>query len=491
MGLVLATCWLMACTPDDGPVVGPEPMPEASMKVELHLGIAAQEGTATPERTASQAHSRADYSDTYMVAGELMRNWLVVITDKENQIIDIVRNDAYGSGETERSADDFWERMTPGVYTFYSFANIQASELGLDDKKKGDYLPYGFFENQKYSVKVPSLVFTDHWSDYPLDYFPHGIPMSNKQVVEVTENTKSIDLEVVRMLAKMTLTLTNTTSHDVSLQGFTLSDVTPSTIDDNLMLLPADDATDDKGVVHVSTPHLAITESQKQVASYVPQESSDALPQPSSSAQSQSSSSHNFVIQKNGGTKNICFYVNESEATAENKYFVLQLHTTDDANTEVNRRYAMLDWRQICRNDYRVIPISLGDYAIEWKVEGFTPIGVLPEVEDDGENLTITFGTYGEFHIIPAVKQLSTGKAVDSWDIINRKCEEIVSTSSGAYGIFDVAPSWTLSGSRIEGEMGNRSGTAIYKVSMDVRLPDDTKITLARKVRFVMNAVQF
>lgn len=470
MSLVLATCWLMACTPDDGPVVGPEPMPEASMRVEMHLGIAAQDGTA------SQAHSRADYSDTYMVAGELMRNWLVVITDKENQIIDIVKNDAFGSGETERSADDFWERMTPGVYTFYSFANIQASELGLDDKKKGDYLPYSFFENQKYSVKIPSPIFTDHWSDYPLDYFPHGIPMSNKQVVEVTENTKSISLEVVRMVAKMKLTLTNTTSHDISLTGFTLSDVTPSTIDDNLMLLPAADETDENGNVHVGSPNLAITESQKQVASYVPHESS---------------SSHNFVIQKNGGTKNICFYVNESEATAENKYFVLQLHTTDDTNTEVNRRYAMLDWRQICRNDFRVIPISLGDYAIEWKVEGFTPIGVLPEVEDDGENLTITFGTYGEFHIIPAVKQLSTGQAVDSWDISNRKCEEIVSTPSGAYGIFDVAPSWTPSGSRIEGEMGNRTGTSIYKISMDVRQPDGTKLTLARKVRFVMKAIQF
>ena len=476
MSLVLATCWLTACTPDDGPVVGPEPMPEASMKVELHLGIAAQDGIATQDGIASQVHSRADYSDTYMVAGELMRNWLVVITDKENQIIDIVRNEAYGSGETERSADDFWERMTPGVYTFYSFANIQASELGLDDKKKGDYLPYGFFENQKYSVKIPSPVFTDHWSDYPLDYFPNGIPMSNKQVVEVTENTKSINLEVVRMVAKMMLTLTNTTSHDISLTGFTLSDVTPCTIEDNLLLLPAADETDEKGEVHVGSPNLAITELQKQVASYVPQESS---------------SSHNFVIQKNGGTKNICFYVNESEATAENKYFVLQLHTTDDTNTEVNRRYAMLDWRQICRNDYRVIPISLGDYAIEWKVEGFTPIGVLPEVEDDGENLTITFGTYGEFHIIPAVKQLSTGQTVDSWDISNRKCEEIVSTPSGAYGIFDVAPSWTPSGSKIEGEMGNRSGTSIYKISMDVRQPDGIKLTLARKVRFVMKAIQF
>lgn len=469
MGLVLATCWLMACSPDSDSTIGQGSSSSGSINVSFQLGVSAQSDK-------SSTRTRADYSDTHMVAGELMRNWLVVIVDENHQLIDIVKNGTYAQGETERASDSFWERLNAGTYTFYSFANIQLSELGLEGKQKGDVLADDFFESQKYSLKIPSLTFADHWSDYSHDYFPNGIPMSNKQVVTVSEQTKSINLEVVRMVAKMQLRLTNTTTHDITLKGLTLSDVTPNEIDDNLMLLPGADETDANGEVHVSSPNLAITESQKKVVTYTSQSVSTG---------------HDYTISKNGGTKNICFYVNESEATAENKYFVLQLQTEDDANTVVNRRYAMLDWRMICRNDYRVIPISLGDYAIEWKVESFTPIGVLPDVEDDGENLTITFGYYGEFHIVPTVKQLSTGKPVDSWNISNRTCEEVISTPAGADAIFDVAPYWSKASNRIEGEMGNRSGTAIYKVSLDVTKPDDTKLTLSRKVRFVMNPVHF
>lgn len=467
MTLLLAIFCLEACSPEANEE--PEIISPGTVGVTCHLGIVASSATDASSAT------RADYSDTHMVAGELMKNWFVVIVDANRKIVDVVKNDSYASTETERATDSFWERLTPGTYTFYAFANIQPSELGLEGKQKGDVIDDNYLETLKYSVKIPSITFTDHWSDYEHDYFPTGIPMSNKQVVTITAQSKSVSLEVVRMVAKMQLRITNTTSHDITIKGVTLSDVTPN-VADNLMLLPASDATDDNGTVHVSAPNLAIGESQKQVAAYASQATS---------------SGHDYIVLRNGGQKNICFYVNESAATAENKYFVLQLKTSDDTNTEVNHRYAMLDWRQICRNDYRVVPISLEDYAIEWKVEAFSPIGVLPAVEDDGENLTIRFDYYGEFHIIPSVKQLSTGQVVDSWDVSNKKCEEIISTPSGAYGIFDIPPYWSVSGNRIEGEMGNRSGTSIYKISMDVTKPDGAKLTLARKVRFVMNPVHF
>lgn len=450
---------LLACTPDALPTVGPEPSDEPNDDTNEEVEI--QVGTRN--------------GDAQMVAGEQMRNWLVVVCNKENQIVDIVRNGTYDAAESERSEDAFWERMSPGTYIFYSFANIQPSELGLAGKAKGDVLPQDYFEQQKYSVKIPSLVFADHWSDYPQGYFPQGIPMSSKLVVDVTSETKSIQLELVRMVAKMMLTITNVTSHDITLQGLTLSDTTPSDIANNLMLLPAADSIDAHGKAHVGKPHLAIAEAQKQVALYTPIAAA--------------SGAHGYVIPKNGGQKNICFYVNESEATAENKYFVLQLLTAD-AGRQSAHRYAMLSWRQICRNDLREIPISLDDYTIQWKVEAFSSIGVLPHVEDDGENLTITFANYGEFHIVPSVVELGTGKTVDSWNLGNFKCEEIVSTPSGKDAIFDRAPAWAKSAYRIEGEMGNRSGTSIYQISMDVRKPDDTKITLQRKVRFVMKAVR-
>ena len=361
--------------------------------------------------------------------------------------------------------------MKQGTYTFYSFANLTRKEIGIDTYRVGDTLPAGFFEQMKCSVKIPSLFFADHWSDFGNDYFPQGIPMSNKQVVTIGKDTKAVHLEVIRMLAKVVLQLTNNTDHDITFKGLTLSDVTPD-VADNLMLLPGKDETDEQGIVHVSDANLATT--QKQTVAYA----SMAL-----------GTGHDYVVKRNGqAVTNICFYINESKATDENKYHILQLQTidSDHSSTVINCRLAMLNWSKICRNDYRVIPIKLDDYSIEWDVQSFTPIGVLPQIEDDGENLTITMGYYGEFHIIPKVRQLSTGyySAVQSGSF---------KWVTGSKDIFDVEPQWSLKGKRVEGEMANLAGSSIYALTLTVNkdIYGKEQITLTRKVRFVMNPVNF
>ena len=468
--VVLATFLLMGCVPDDGPMIGPgDPQQQTAHQVEIHLGVVSNAG--------SSSRAGSDYSDVNMQAGELMRNWLVVIVDNSNrQIIDIKENETYASGETERSQDSFWERMSPGTYTFYSFANISKKELGIGQYKQGDTLPTEFFEKKTCPVKIPSLVFADDWSDFEIGYFTNGIPMSNKQVVIIGADTKSIDLEVIRMLAKVQLQLTNNTTHDITFKGLTLSDITPNTPSDggdNLMLLPGQDSTDVNGVVHVGAVNLATQE--KQLVNY--------------STKHSSTEQSDYVIKANRGygdnKTNICFYVNESMATDANKYIVLQLQTQDNDNTstQVNRRLAMLDWKQICRNDYRIIPIKLDDYAIDWEVEAFTPIGVLPEVEDDGDNLTIHFGYYGEFHIKPKVRQLSTGYH-ESLQAGEFQYQE------GSKDIFDTMPVWNPYSKYVEGEMANQSGTSLFALRLVANKENSTEtIVLTRKVRFVMDAV--
>ena len=475
MSVMLATLLLVGCTPDDGPKIGPgNPGEQTAHEVEIHLGVVSNAGSSSRSGngriTGTFSRANSDYSDTNAQTGEWMKNWLVVIVDSNHQIIDIKKNGTYDNGETERSQDTFWERMSPGTYTFYSFANISSSELGIDAYKKGGILPADFFEQKKYSVKIPSLVFADHWSDFETDYFKNGIPMSNKQEITIGENDKSIDLEVIRMLAKVQLQLTNNTDHSITFKGLKLSDVTPNDEPDNLMLLPGADEKDSLGITHVSAPKLGTT--KKLVQAYT---------------QKPEGAGHDYVIQgNNASTTNICFYVNESEATAENKYLVLQLQTQDNDNTatQVNRRLAMLDWRKICRNDYRIIPIKLEDYAIEWEVEAFTPIGVLPEVEDDGDNLTVTMGYYGEFHIVPKVRQLSTNQ----FTTVHAGSFTYV---EGLKDIFDTEPQWNQYSRKVEGEMANIAGTSIYALTLKVYNDayHDKEITLTRKVRFVMNPV--
>ena len=460
----LVTFILMGCVPDANPAIDSGDSSDgATRQVEICLGVASDATAGT--------RAGSDYTDVNMQAGELMKNWIIVMVDADGRIVDIVKNGPYDAGETERSQDSFWKRMKQGTYTFYSFANLTPSKIGIDTYRVGDTLPAGFFEQMKCSVKIPSLVFADHWSDFDNDYFPHGIPMSNKQVVTIGKDTKTVNLEVIRMVAKVVLQLTNNTDHDITFKGLTLSDVTPN-VADNLMLLPGKDETDEQGIVHVSDANLATT--QKQTVVYA----SMAL-----------GTGHDYVVKCRGqAVTNICFYINESKATDENKYHILQLQTidSDHSSTEINRRLAMLNWSKICRNDYRVIPIKLDDYSIEWNVQSFTPIGVLPQIEDDGENLTITMGYYGEFHIIPTVRQLSTGyySAVQSGSF---------KWVTGSRDIFDVEPRWSLHGKRVEGEMANLAGSSVYALTLTVNkdIYGKEQITLTRKVRFVMNPVNF
>lgn len=458
----LVTFILMGCVPDANPAIDSGDSSDgATRQVEICLGVASDATAGT--------RAGSDYTDVNMQAGELMKNWIIVMVDANNRIVDIVKNGPYDAGETERSQDSFWKRMKQGTYTFYSFANLTPSEIGIDTYRVGDTLPDGFFEQMKCSVKIPSLVFADHWSDFDNDYFPHGIPMSNKQMVTIGKDTKTVNLEVIRMVAKVVLQLTNNTDHDITFKGLTLSDVTPN-VEDNLMLLPGKDETDEQGIVHVSDANLATT--QKQTVAYA----SMAL-----------GTGHDYVV-KHSAVTNICFYINESKATDENKYHILQLQTidSDHSSMRINRRLAMLNWSKICRNDYRVIPIKLDDYSIEWDVQSFTPIGVLPQIEDDGENLTITMGYYGEFHIIPTVRQLSTGyySAVQSGSF---------KWVTGSKDIFDVEPRWSLHGKRVEGEMANLAGSSVYALTLTVNkdIYGKEQITLTRKVRFVMNPVKF
>lgn len=473
ISLVVATCCLFACSPDEEANQMGGSTSGNSVNVELRLGVSSSASVGT--------RAGGDYSDPYKMDGELMRNWFVVIVDQDRQIVAIKQNDAYGAQEKERAQDNFWERLPVGKYTFYSFANIKPADVGMENMQQGDLLPQDFFENQKYTVKIPTFTYADHWSDFGEDYFKDGIPMSNKQEVTITAQTKSVDLEVIRMVAKVTLQLSNTTTHDITLKGLTLSDITPN-VEDNLMLLPGADK-EENGEVYVDKPNLAIADNQKKVERYTVR--AEAAGQ-------------DYVIKGNGGTMNVCFYVNESEATAQNKYIVLQLQTTDASQELVNRRYAMLDWKQICRNDLRIIPVRLDDYAIEWSVEAFTPIGVMPKVKDDGENLTIDFRYYGEFHITPKVKKLSTGKPLsysehpydEGWYFLEWK--PIMATPAGDAGtnIFDVNPTWVKESQRLEGEMGNRTGTAIYQLTVNVYKSSAKEwIQLVRKVRFAMTEV--
>lgn len=470
---IWAVCLLAACSAGDEATSFPG-QADAENRVGVTLQLSAL-SSQTSQSSRSSLTRAAWETDTEALPGEMMKSWFVVVV--QNGMIEKIITSDLKSGVTEVEKDQVFVKLNTGATTFYSFANIKPKDIGLDASTSvGQQLPADFDE-KTYQMdgncqRFHQLMTPD---------FQNGYPMSNKQTVDVVDNQQVINLEVIRMVAKVQLSITNATDHAINLKTITLSDVTLNG-NPNIKLLPnVDLANELKGVNladGVAKGTLTLTAAE-----------------------------NNGMTIEARATQTACFYMNESlvdkGADGGNRYFILSLTTVDAATgTTSNYRYAMLSWNEIRRNDYLKIPIKLEDYQIRWTVEAFSPIGVLPKVKDDGENLSLDFGYYGEFHIKPEVIKLSrTGSQtlpVSEWQMGTDAAgsdgwtlKEQYPEGADGVNIFDASPAWVPSAYRLEGEMGNRTGSAIYTMKIKVKEQNGLGMypIISRKVRFTMKQI--
>lgn len=466
---IWAVCLLAACSAGDEATSFP-----GQADAENRVGVTLQLSALSSQTSQSSRSSLWD-TDTEALSGEMMKSWFVVVVQK-GKIERIITSDLKSLGVDEVEKDQVFVKLNTGETTFYSFANIKPEDIGLDASKSvGQPLPDGFDE-KTYQMDGNSKLFHQLMSPE----FPNGYPMSNKQIVNITDNQQVINLEVIRMVAKVQLFISNATDHDIVLKSITLSDVTLNG-NRNIKLLPN---VDSNNQLQVNLANSAKKGTIKLTAA-----------------------ENNGITIEERAKQKACFYMNESLVDkgedGGNRYFILSLTTLDaTTGTTSNHRYAMLSWNEIRRNDYLKIPIKLEDYQIRWKVEAFSPIGVLPKVKDDGENLSLDFGYYGEFHIKPEVIKLSrTGSqtlSVSEWQMGTDetgsegwKLQELYPQGEDGVNIFDSSPAWVPSAYRLEGEMGNRTGSAIYTMKIKVKEQNGLGAypIISRKVRFTMKQI--
>ena len=469
---IWAVCLLAACSAGDEATSFPG-QADAENRVGVMLQLSAL-SSQTSQPSRSSLTRAAWETDIEALPGEMMKSWFVVVV-QNGQIEKIITSDLK-SGVTEVEKDQAFVELNKGETTFYSFANIKPEDIGLDAiKSVGQPLPADFDE-KTYQMDGNSQLFHELMEPE----FKNGYPMSNKQMVNITDNQQVIKLEVVRMVAKVQLSITNATDHAIVLKTITLSDVTQNG-NQNIKLLPNVDSNNQLQV------NLANSAKKGTITL--------------------TAAENNGITIEARAKQTACFYMNESlvdkGADGGNRYFILSLTTVDAATgTTSNHRYAMLSWNEIRRNDYLKIPIKLEDYQIRWTVEAFSPIGVLPKVKDDGENLSLDFGYYGEFHIKPEVIKLSrTGSqtlSVSEWQMGTDatgsdgwKLQEQNPQGADGVNIFDASPSWIPVTYRLEGEMGNRTGSAIYTMKILVWQKNGLGLNpvISRKVRFTMKHV--
>lgn len=317
------------------------------------------------------------------VEGEFMKSWFVLAV-QNGTIVRIIKSDSY---EGEKEKDSAFTKLNAGETTFYSFANMSLTDVGLtDDTAEGTALPDGFDDK---TFAVNGNTFSDASTA-----FPNGIPMSNKQVVTITSSTGVVNLEVVRMVAKIRLEIKNESGVDVSINSLEFGQVTANPDEgegskDNLKLLPGAISDGETGARAVSltsdTTHISW--------SYQPAEA---------------------IEIKNNASQPISFYINESSVTSDPGNFVIKLNTSQGTIVAPNytTRSAILDWSSIARNEVHVLPITFTDYQICLAdSRGFSAIGVLPDVDTD--ELNIVLGMYGSYDFMLGVKKLSTGEMIE------------------------------------------------------------------------------
>lgn len=471
---IWAVCLLAACSAGDEATSSPS-QADAKNRVGVMLQLSAL-SSQTSQSSRSSLTRAAWETDTEAMPGEMMKSWFVVVV--QNGTIEKIITSDLKSDVTEVEKDQVFVKLNTGETTFYSFANIKPEDIELDASTSvGQQLPADFDE-KTYQMDGNSKLFNQSMTPDLQD----GYPMSNKQEVNITTtNQQVINLEVIRMMAKVQLSITNATDHAINLKTITLSDVTQNG-NQNIKLLPNVDSNNQLQGVNLAN-------SAKKGTITLTAAENDGI-----------------TIEARA-KQTACFYMNESlvdkGTDGGNRYFILSLTTVDaTTGTTSNHRYAMLSWNEIRRNDYLKIPIKLEDYQIRWKVEAFSPIGVLPKVKDDGENLSLDFSYYGEFHIKPEVIKLSrTGSqtlSVSEWQMGTDATgsdgwtrQEQNPQGADGVNIFDSSPAWIPSAYRLEGEMGNRTGSAIYTMKIKVKEQNGLGAypIISRKVRFTMKQI--
>lgn len=326
---------------------------------------------------------------------EMMYSWHVLLVDASNKVVFKKSNTAVADANAEIDIVAENVDLAVGTYTAYSFANIPLSSLPTAiNKEVGDDFTSAdatALANATYSVSGNGFVPSE----------TNGIPMSNKQTITIAAGDTEKDFIVIRMLAKMEVSIKNETGKEAKVQSITFSDITTNTAD-NLMLLPK--LTDEANANTMEAVHGDIQPNLNTTATVA-----------------------DFTVDvnktiANDATETVTFYINESaKPTNPDGLFYLSVKMND-----TDFRYAMINsqntdktkpnymWDYIARNDYRIIPIVLDDYKLELIPYDFPAIGVYPasvrEIESDLYEMT--FHDYGHFHLVPKMTKISTGDVV-------------------------------------------------------------------------------
>lgn len=387
----------------------------------------------TPVEVSISLTSRSMLSPTTRADGhpadpddinEKIKDWFLVFVDRNGKVSKILnRNQAQTSGVAPLEQETFKCIIPAGTYSVFAFANITPNEL---NSASGVAFTEGKTLTADELSAVKSAVWkglgdTDGHKDSASSAVSHGGNVTDAKVTSVSNSNlnlwditkkaipmtgylpsvkienrveESFSIEVVRMLAKADLMISNNTNKQVRVNGVGLDPVTVTPVS----LFP-------NGAAGISYGFLG-NEAFTPVAGA---EYARLMYTPAAPWTVKANTAQNEAVRCR-------FYFKESLSLRENGgLFTIWLDVThDDGDRNVVQYNVTSDIRNyINRNDWLVIPVVLSQYAVQVDAIFYPPIGGYPAYlsakNPDGSQV-FTFGTQGEFCIVPHVIDKETGE---------------------------------------------------------------------------------
>lgn len=464
-------------------------------------------GEAGSKALTRQSVSQSDIPDTQAKEGEMMKSWVVVAVNNNNatKVAKLYHYEIpSGEREIDHVAIDDLKGLT---YTFYAFANLtddQLMEIGLKTKSDDTYSWIADGSDLPDFTTKALLIQSNQGSANGTITGKGDIPMSSKATTYTiaSDGSHDYDIQLVRMVSKIRLEITNPDNHDVRITEIEIDSLTSNNQGNdsegkaiaNLKLLPADK----DNVSNRRPTNLAVNRTDDQKSYTVLPTTQNVIvtiPDDAPAIQAKAGVDGNAKWTYD-------FYVNESALDElENSHtegFKISLTGNSNTGTYTPKRlYSFEDFKRIARNEIHVIPIKL-DRFIEFEPKAFTAIGVVPVISDRDDYALITTGMYGAYHIIPTVKDWAgnTYTITSVTTTSNNRIPE--GTKDGDFTV-DLASHkpevrWNAYASTptIELYVGNYSGTATYEFTATVKdAKGNIYENITRRFRIQNTAINF
>lgn len=466
--LMLCTSLLCACANEEDIITA-----DGTSKVQLVISAPFNQ---TPSRAANEGQYVAQAT-----AVELMESYVVAVTAKgSSDIVGYVAVD--GLGGVEESLVDL--QLRPGNYTVYGFANIPTAYLAGLGIKQGGTIPASLGDARTLIPSIP----TDAGKPFQgpalvpasllgTTAFP-AIPMTSiaGQDITVTERVnQTFGIEVRRMLAKLQFDFRNPTPNDVYVHGISVGDMTLNKKTGS-----------DKYPFLLMNPEEARTPIGADLTKVFPADLQKAtLTHNYGSAPLKLNK--DYVVHKlldgtfdpaYAPSASATFYVLESAAHTDGvnpNTFQLDFNVTDtnDGSSPLgdNLRYAITNpdnLTLIHRNDWIVIPITIGEWVMDLTAFSYPPIGGYPDakVASDGENVFhVKFSAPGDIAFYPTIHKYYSVSDFFYLNDPSRIVGTPTITVSDPSSIFSVAPTTLGSAGEYTATLSGNTGKATVTIT--------------------------